>query len=300
MAVDEAKPDLADPDPADADMVNPGAQAPDLPNAGPEKPGGGPGHGESPSILAKAFAVLGAFNDRERVLTLTEISRKSGLPKSTVHRLLQRLGALDVIEPHGSGYRLGIKLLQMVSSMPVDSMRELALPHMAQLQAWSKASVHFGVLRGNEVVVLQALFAPNHELPIGEVGSRLPAHLSALGRMMLAHLPEDELDGVLAGALPALTEHSVTDPELIRVTLKQARAQGYCVQKDEVVLGLGNIAAPILIKGRPMGAVALQFDSSQPVTESLVNAVKVTAHRITRDTVELLANGRQELFPFDF
>ena len=260
----------------------------------------GAGGEGAPSILAKAFAVLGAFNDRDRVLTLTEISRKSGLPKSTVHRLIQRLGALDVIEAHGSGYRVGIKLLQMVSSMPVDSMRELALPHMAQLQAWSKSSVHFGVLRGGEVVVLQALFAPNHELPIGEVGSRVPAHLSALGRVMMAHLPDEELGAVLSGPLPALTARSITDPELIRAALERARVEGYCVQRDEVVLGLGNIAAPILIKGRPMGAIALQFDSSQPVTESLVNAVKVTAHRITRDTVELLAGGRQELFPFDF
>ena len=264
------------------------------------KPSMGAEGDEAPSILAKAFAVLGAFNDRDRVLTLTEISRKSGLPKSTVHRLLQRLAALDVIETHGPGYRIGIKMLQMVSSMPVDSMREAALPHLAQLQAWSKESVHFGVLRGAEVVVLQAFFAPNHELPIGEVGSRVPAHLSALGRMMLAYLPDAELDEVLSGPLAPMTARSITDPKLIRASLQQAKVDGYCVQKDEVVLGLGNIAAPILIKGRPMGAVALQFDSSKPVSEPLVNAVKLTAHRITRDTLDLLANGRQDLFPFGF
>ncbi|AII08479.1 IclR family transcriptional regulator [Rhodococcus wratislaviensis] len=252
-----------------------------------------------PSILAKAFLVIGAFNERDRVLTLTQISRKTGLPKSTVHRLLQRLGELDVIEEHGAGYRLGIRLLQLVSSMPVDGMREVALPHLAQLQAWSKESVHFGVLRGNEVVVLQALFAVDHARPIGEVGTRIPAHLSAMGRAMMAYLREDELTELLSGPLVGITPKSITDPARIREELKQVRVSGVAVQKDGVVLGLGNIAAPVLIKGRPMGAVAVQFDSSKQVSESVINAVKLTAHRICSDTTQMLAQGRGDLFPFD-
>ncbi len=71
------------------------------------------------------------------------------------------------------------------------------------------------------------------------------------------------------------------------------------MQKDGVVLGLGNIAAPVLIKGRPMGAVAVQFDSAKEVSESVINAVKLTAHRICRDTTQMLAQGRADLFPFD-
>ncbi|MFD9665013.1 IclR family transcriptional regulator [Rhodococcus sp. NPDC059968] len=258
------------------------------------------GAGSSPpSILAKAFSIIDAFNERDRVLTLTQISRKTGLPKSTVHRLLQRLGELAVIEEHGAGYRLGIRLLRLVSSMPVDGMREVALPHLAQLQAWSKESVHFGVLRGNEVVVLQALFAVNHARPIGEVGTRIPAHLSAMGRAMMAHLREEELTELLAGPLVGLTPKSITDPVQIRHELKHIRVAGVAVQKDGVVLGLGNIAAPVLIKGRPMGAVAVQFDSAKEVSESVINAVKLTAHRICRDTTQMLAQGRADLFPFD-
>ncbi|KXX55992.1 IclR family transcriptional regulator [Rhodococcus sp. LB1] len=252
-----------------------------------------------PSILAKAFLVIGAFNEQDRVLTLTQISCKTGLPKSTVHRLLQRLGELDVIEEHGAGYRLGIRLLQLVSSMPVDGMREVALPHLARLQAWSKESVHFGVLRGNEVVILQALFAVDHARPIGEVGTRIPAHLSSMGRVMMAYLPEDELTELLAGPLSRLTPKSVTDPKQIHDELKRIRVSGAAVQKDGVILGLGNIAAPVLIKGRPMGAVAVQFDSSEQVSESVINAVKLTAHRISRDTTQMLSQGRADLFPFD-
>jgi DNA-binding IclR family transcriptional regulator len=255
--------------------------------------------GAPPSILAKAFDILGTFNDQERVLTLTDISRKCGMPKSTVHRLLQRLGMLGVIEQHGGGYRLGIRLLQMVSAMPVDGMRELALPHMAQLQAWSKESVHFGVLRGREVVVLQALFAADHDRPIGEAGTRIPSHLSAMGRAMLAFLPEEELEEILAGPLPSLTASSVTDPQRLREELECVRSTGTALQRNEVHEGLGNVAAPILIKGRPMGAVAVQFDSAELPSDSLVSAVKLTARRVTHDTIGLL-NGRRELFPYEF
>lgn len=254
---------------------------------------------EAPSILAKAFDILGAFNDRHRVLTLTQISRRSQLPKSSVHRLLRRLGALGVIEEHGNGYRLGIRLLQLVGAMPVDSMRELALPHMARLQAWSKESVHFGVLRGGEVVIVQALFSPQHLHPVGTPGTRIPAHLSALGRSMLAYLPDDEVGPLLSGTLLGLTSRSKTDPQAIRAELVAVRVTGAAVQKDEVLLGMGNIAAPILIKGRPMAAVAVQFASSKPVLEATVDAVKLTAQRITRDTVELLAS-HNELFPYDY
>lgn len=254
---------------------------------------------ESPSILAKAFSVLRAFDVRDRVLTLTEISAKTLLPKSTVHRLLQRLIALEAIEPHGQGYRVGISLLQMVSAMPLDSARELALRHMANLQNWSKSSVHFGVLRGNEFVVLQALFAPDHVQPVAGIGSRLPAGLTAIGRVMLAHLPDDEIDAILSSKILARTEFSVTDPVAIKAVLKLAKVDGYCVQNNEVVLGLRSIAAPILIKGRPVAAVSTHVDSSVPVTASLVSAVQMTAQHIKRDLSGYLADGQQQLFPFD-
>lgn len=262
-------------------------------------PGPEDSSGAAPSILAKAFAVIGAFDEHDRVLTLTQISRKTGLPKSTVHRLLQRLGELEVIEEHGAAYRLGIRLLQLVSSMPVDGMREAALPHLARLHAWAHEAVHFGVLRGSEVVVLQALFEVEHVRPIGEVGTRLPAHLSAMGRAMLASLSEEEADTVLTGPLEALTPASVTDPDRIRELLCRIRVEGVAVQKDEVIPGLGNVAAPILIRGRPMGAVAVQFDSATEVPARVVDAVRLTAHRIAGDTARLLAQGRDELFPFD-
>ncbi|GAA1677367.1 IclR family transcriptional regulator [Citricoccus zhacaiensis] len=257
------------------------------------------GDADRPSILAKAFDILGTFNGQHRVLTLTEISRKSGWPKSTVHRLLQRLSELEVIEQHGSGYRLGIRLMQMTSAMPVDGMREMALPHMAQLQAWSNAPVHFGVLRGKDVVVIQTLHAADTTSPIGEPGARIPSHLSAAGRAMLAFLPEEEIDEILAPPLIAMTPTSITDPQEIREQLAAVRSSKSAVQFGEIHAGIGNVASPILIKGRPMGAVAVQFDASKPLSDAITQGVMLTAKRITLDTIALVRK-RQELFPYEF
>ena len=104
------------------------------------------------SILSKTFDILASFGPDERVLTLTEISRASGLPKSTVHRLINRLIPLGVIEVHRNGYKLGLPMRRFAAAMPIEALRQSALPHLAKLHHWAKRHVHLAQLRGSEVV----------------------------------------------------------------------------------------------------------------------------------------------------
>ena len=94
------------------------------------------GSTEVASILNKAFDLLYAFNENTRVMTLSELARASGLPKSTVHRLLARLVDLGALEHHRSGYKLGLGLLQLGSTTPAANMRDLATPILVALQRW--------------------------------------------------------------------------------------------------------------------------------------------------------------------
>src|SRR5699024_10274570 len=100
--------------------------------------------GEPNSILSKAFQVLKAFDSTDRVLSLSQVSRVSGLPKSTVHRLIGRLVDLGALEPHRSGYRIGLTIFQIGANMPVHGLRDRALPYLAALHRWSGQTVHFG------------------------------------------------------------------------------------------------------------------------------------------------------------
>lgn len=255
--------------------------------------------GEPPSILSKAFDLLGAFTTEDRVLSLTELSRRTGWPKPTVHRLLHRLEKLGVVEAHGNGWRVGIRLLGMAAAMPVESMHKLAVPHLAQLHAWTKENVHFAALRGSEVVVLETLFSPSTRSTAGPVANRLPTFATALGRSMLAYLPDEDVDVILVGRLPKITPETVTDPVAIRRELATVRRTGVAFQRDQVNLGLGAIAAPVLIKHHPVGSVAVQFDTEHGYKSAIADAVKLTAQRIAKETVEVLDDGHADWYPFE-
>lgn len=254
----------------------------------------------TPSILTKAFDVLGAFDERDRVLTLTDISRKIGLPKSTVHRLVNRLVEINVIEAQEHGYKVGVRLLNVVSTIPANGMRDIALPHIARLQAFAKGAVHLAVPRSGSVVVLEMLTVQGPNILVGPAGSRLPAHLTALGRAMLAHMNDEIQDEILDRPLFAMTPKSKTDAGLIRAEFPAIRRSKVAISKDEVAMGLGTIASPILIKGRAVGAVSIQFDSATEPSEPQINAVRVVAQRISKETFNMLANGNSKLFPHEF
>lgn len=253
----------------------------------------------APSILTKAFDVLGAFNADSRVLTLTEIGHRTGLPKPTVHRLLRRLEELGAVEPHGTEWKLGIRFRGMAAATPVEVLRKTAVTHLARLYAWTNESVRLGVLRDREVVILEVLYSPWTRITAEEVGARLPAHASALGRAILAFAPDEEVEHVLSAPLTSPTPAAVTDSETIRHAIAQARWQKLATSEDQLVLGAGAVAAPILIRGRAIGAVSVRYPSEVGYTKAVAEAVQLTAARIGRETADALARGHEHWNPFE-
>ena len=250
------------------------------------------------SILSKAFAVLAAFSADHRVLTLTEIARASGLPKSTTHRILRRLIPLGVIEPHGSGFKIGLPMRRLSSAMPIESLRESALPHLGSLQRWSGRHVHLGGLRGNRVILVERFFVPDHELPSATPGTDLPAHATALGKSMLAFVTDAELQSVLAEPLVSLTPNTVTDRTELLAELQDVRNRRYSIARGECHEDVTCVAAPILIKGRAVAAISVSTTAKDfTVDRALIDAVRVTADRISRDNQRILSQGHEIWFP---
>ncbi|HWD05792.1 MAG TPA: IclR family transcriptional regulator [Amycolatopsis sp.] len=250
------------------------------------------------SILSKAFTVLEAFDHEHRVLTLTEIARASGLPKSTTHRLLRRLIPLGVIEPHGPGFKVGLPMRRFASVMPIESLRQSALPHLGSLHRWSGRHVHLGGLRGGRVVFVERFLVPGHELPSASPGTELPAHATALGKAMLAFLAPEELDAVLSQPLEALTPDTVTDPKDLAAELRTVRQRRVAIARGEADPDVTCVAAPILIRGRAVSAISVSAIGRDAATDrSLVDAVCVTADRISRDNQQVLAAGHDSWFP---
>lgn len=252
---------------------------------------------ESPSILSKAFDLLRAFNPYERVMTLSELARASGLPKSTVHRLLARLVELGAVEHHRSGYKIGLGLLQLGASTPAGYMRDIALPYLASLQQWTRLTVHFGVLRQYDVVYLEKLGPPDSPSTIAGIGSRLPANCTALGKALLAFENLDDLEAFLPSPLPRMTTKSVTDVSTLLRQLRTVREEGIAREQEEAQRGLACVAVPILMNGFAVGALSVGRPADTDSDGRVEQALRATAAKISADVQAGISQGRDHWFP---
>jgi DNA-binding IclR family transcriptional regulator len=251
-----------------------------------------------PSILAKAFSLLGAFTSDRRVMSLSEIGRAAGLPKSTVHRLLARLIEVGAIEHHRSGYRIGIMFLQLGATTPAMGMRDVALPHLSALHHRTALTTQFGVLRQFDVVILEKLSRRNPSASASGLGSRHPANCSALGKVLLAYEGLSDLGMFLPRPMPALTPASVTDVDVLLNQLNDIRASGVAYEAQEARLGFASIAAPVTVMGSTVAAVSVAYPVGAPA-QGLRTLLRDTALRIASEVGGALGGGRVRWFPYE-
>jgi DNA-binding IclR family transcriptional regulator len=250
-----------------------------------------------PSILSKAFDLLRAFNATERVMTLTDLSRASGLPKSTVHRLLARLIELGAIEHHRDGYKVGIELFRLGVTTPAASMRDVAMPYLASLHRWSGHTVHLAVLRQFDVVYLEKVAMHSSPSALSGVGGRLPANCTAIGKALLAHENLDDLESFLPNPMPRMTPLSVTGlPELL-AQLREIRQGALARECEEAQLELACVALPLVVNGFAVGAVSISYRAGSVLDPKIGVALRETTARISREICAGLAEGRAHWFP---
>jgi DNA-binding IclR family transcriptional regulator len=199
--------------------------------------------------VERAIAILQSFSLEKPERGVGELSRELGLHKSTVSRLmttLERHGLLSR-NPETQRYRLGMGLIglaaRVISHMDV---REVARPLLRKLADDCQESANLVVLDSGQVVNLEQFVSPSRQVKnIGRVGRRMHPHCTAAGKVLLAHLPPDQLAQFLPDTLPRFTAHTITTPELLRRELARVREQGYAISQEELEEGLNAIAAPV-------------------------------------------------------
>ncbi|MDQ6522927.1 IclR family transcriptional regulator [Nocardioides sp. LHD-245] len=255
---------------------------------------------DPPSILTKVFDLLHAFNTNNRVMTLSELARASGLPKSTVHRLIARLIDLGAVEPHRSGYVVSVEMLSLATNTPAGGMRDAALPFMAALHRWSGHSVQLAVLRQFDVVLLETITAPDSPGPPGTLGSRIPANCTALGKVLLSREHLDDLEAFLPRPMPMRTRFSVTEVDPLVIELRKARTSGIAYDREESQLNLASAAVPIVIRDYAVGALAVSHPADVEITAKVEQALRETAAQIARVCRDDLQRGKAHYFPHEF
>jgi IclR family transcriptional regulator, KDG regulon repressor len=228
-----------------------------------------------------------AFNHHE--LTITEANRKFKIPKSSVYAILQTLKARGYVEQDQSDrYFLTLKLFSVGSAL-VDSLdlRRKVHPHLKELTDKAGITGHVAVRDGGHAVYIEKVEVLGAIRLTTRVGKRMPLHSTAIGKALLAHLPEEEVSGFIAKyGLPPLTSRTLTSPREFRKELARVRSAGYSVSNEENEDGVRAVAAPIFDHtGQVVAAVNLGGSTLQIKVESLPSLgelVQSFAHRISR------------------
>jgi len=180
---------------------------------------------------------------------ITELSRASGLRPSKIHRLLDTLRFEGWVEqdPATRKYSLGVSVLELADSkLKATDLVRTAEPFLRRLVEACGETAHLAVLSNGQVLYLDKKEASQALGLISRVGQTLPAHCTALGKVLLADLGEEERKRTAAGlGLKPYTKRTVTDYRRLKAELKKVRAQGFAQDREELVEGLCCLAAPV-------------------------------------------------------
>lgn len=196
----------------------------------------------------RALEILLCFNQDEPELTLTQISERVGMHKSTVYRLLTTLEKKDFIQHEENGtYRLGLGLVRLGALvLKSNNIYRQAISYMHRLSAEYRETVDLAILDGAEVVYLQVVESPQRVKLATAPGERLPAFCTATGKAFLAFLPEAQVRTILKRGMPKYTEHTITSIPKILEELRKTRERGFAISEQEFEAGINAVAAPIL------------------------------------------------------
>lgn len=210
------------------------------------------------SVVGRITLLIDAFDEAHTVLSLGELTERTGLPKSTVHRLADQLLALRWLDRTPVGYRIGLRFFEVGGLVAArNNLRDRAYPFLTDLQAATGHPVHLAILDGHEVVVLEKVWGHGSPPLPTRIGGRLPAHATALGKALLAFPGPADVDRVLAAGLERRTARTVVLPEVFGQQLKTARTTQWAMDDEEYAVGMRCVAAPIRGSGRAIGAVSV-------------------------------------------
>jgi DNA-binding IclR family transcriptional regulator len=240
------------------------------------------GNTSSPNatVVSRSLALLYAFDEAHRRLSLTELATRAGLPVPTAYRLAGQLVTGGALERRADGqYVVGRRLWGVGLLAPLQTgLRQVASPFLNDIHAATLATVHLAIREGDKVLYLERLSGRASLPVVSRVGSRLPLHATGVGKVLLAHAPEDVQAAVLAH-LTRITPFTVVQPTRLRAQLSRVRRDGYATTVEEMTLGACSLAVPVLASS-----------SAEGEPPRVVAAIGVVVPSLRRDRQRLLAS----------
>lgn len=239
--------------------------------------------------IDRALDMLEVLATQKDGLGISAIAQRTKLSKSTAHRIAASLVERGYVEHDTSGnYRLGLKYIE-IASFYINSLelQTEARPFLRELTSQLGLTAHLGILDAHEVVYVEKLDVFPGVRLYSQIGYRVPAYCSSLGKCLLSGLSSDDLESVLVNCpFERFTEHTITNLKELKKQLRQVRAQGWAMDDEEHDIGNRCVGAPIFdYRGDVIAAVS----ASGPLTilndehlPMIVEKVRTSAMQISR------------------
>ena len=244
---------------------------------------------QAPSVK-KAFQILTLISDTERGLGISELAKRLGISKGTVHGITSALEEVEALirNPFTKKYNLGYTLVELgkkgLSRIPL---REVARRHMEELVQETNETVFLGILKDDHIFILDVAESTKELKITSPSGTKIPLTAGATGKVFLAYMEEKSaLRYLAANGLVKYTENSITDLDRYLQEIKEVREKGFATDREEYLQGVKAVAALIRTEGPVLAAVwVVGFSSS--ITEDkmgyIVERTRKAADAISQD-----------------
>lgn len=237
----------------------------------------------SPSMIQRVSEVLKAFNYGDSALTVTEIGKRSGIPKSSTARIVSEMIHFGLLERDDQKVSLGIRLFELGQiATRSTNLRQFTFNAMQQLMMATGQTVHLAVLEGTEVVYVQILRAKTAPKLPSRVGGRLPAYATGVGKVLLAYAPQstlNELEGLKFEKIGPKTLASLSD---LLPQFKEIREKRLGFEYEESAANVACAAAPIIHNGKTIAALSVSVNVESADVSKMGPAVSAVARSLSQ------------------
>jgi len=240
------------------------------------------------SVTGRVFAILDTFSTKYRRQSLSSIARRSGLPLTTVHRLVHDLEKEAVLVRGADGdYEIGRRIWALGTLASVHAeLRELALPYMEDVFALGNDAVQIAVLDGLRCLIVDRIAGSRTMSVLSKPGTRLPLHATGVGKVLLAYGGRELNEAVLT-TLDRYTEKTITDTATLNEQLHAIKLHGFAITYAELVKGATSVAVPVRGKaGKVIAALGVVLPSANAEPQRMVTVLQVTAAALSKKLVD--------------
>ncbi|ARK20937.1 IclR family transcriptional regulator domain-containing protein [Sporosarcina ureae] len=245
--------------------------------------------------LERGLIVIQAFSEEFPELTVSQAATITGLSRPTVRRLLLTLEALGFAESKNGIFSLTARTLSLgYAYLSSQNLWNLATPFMREFTEKTGESCSISVLEGTDIVYVARVQA-NRIMRINlNIGSRLPAYATSLGHILLAHLPEDELDERLQTIdFNSFTQNTIVDLESLKQELRNVKQRGWAGVDQQLEEGLRSVAVPIITNGRVTASINCSAHagrvSKEELRETFLPILQDTSRQISKAFITSLS-----------